>query len=75
MLHPRFLTCCETPPSTHEEREAWKWAKEEQEAFEVLKCLIMSTPILVQPDQNAQFRLETDASGYVVLFMMACGTQ
>ena len=44
--------------------EAWKWDKEEQEVFEELKCLIMSSPILVQPDQNVQFRLENDASGY-----------
>ena len=44
--------------------EAWKWAKEEQEAFKDLKNLIMSTPILVQLDQNVQFRLETNDSGY-----------
>ena len=25
----------------------------------------MSTPILVQPDQDVHFQLETDASGYV----------
>ena len=43
--------------------EAWKWAKEEQDAFEELKCLITSTPILVQLDRNAQFWLETDAQG------------
>src|SRR5467141_3415344 len=44
--------------------EAWKWTEDERKAFEELKRLITSTPILVQPDQSAQFRLETDASGY-----------
>src|SRR5882672_10722492 len=44
--------------------EAWKWTKDKRKAFEELKQLITSTPILVQPDQSAQFRLETDASGY-----------
>jgi len=44
--------------------DAWKLAKEEQVVFEELKFLIMSIPILVQPNQNAQFRLETNALGY-----------
>src|SRR5882724_2014622 len=44
--------------------EAWRWAGHEQKAFEELKWIITSTPILIQPDQDAQFQLETDASGY-----------
>src|SRR5882672_2187732 len=44
--------------------EAWKWAKYEWKAFEELKWLITSTPILIQPDQDMQFRLEMDAIGY-----------
>src|SRR5882724_3354275 len=44
--------------------EEWRWADEEQASFEELKCLITSTPILVQPNQDAPFQLETDASGY-----------
>src|SRR5882672_8869406 len=43
--------------------EVWKWAKDKQKAFEELKQLITSTPILVQPDQDVQFLLEMDASG------------
>src|SRR5467141_654826 len=46
--------------------EVWKWAKDEQKAFEELKWLITLTPILVQPDQDVQFRLETDTSGYAM---------
>src|SRR5882672_595565 len=44
--------------------EAWKWAEDEWKAFKELKWLITSTPILVQPNQSAQFRLETDTSSY-----------
>src|SRR5882672_7363276 len=44
--------------------EAWKWTEDERKAFEELKRLITLTPILVQPDQSAQFWLETDASSY-----------
>src|SRR5882724_1660827 len=44
--------------------EEWRWANKEQASFEELKCLITSTLILVQLNQNAPFRLETDASGY-----------
>jgi len=45
-------------------REVWRWTKAEQEAFKELKWLITSTPILVQPDQDANFQLGMDASGY-----------
>src|SRR5882672_8443009 len=44
--------------------EVWKWAKDKWKAFEELKQLITSTPILVQPDQDMQFQLEMDTSGY-----------
>src|SRR5882724_13314376 len=46
--------------------EVSRWAEDEWTAFEELKRLITSTPILVQPDQDAHFRLETDASGYAM---------
>jgi len=44
--------------------EEWQWTKSKEGAFKYLKCLIMSMPIPMQPDQNEQFWLETDASGY-----------
>jgi transposase InsO family protein len=44
----------------------WSWEANgpEQAAFNKLKHLITSTPILVLPDQSKHFRLETDASAY-----------
>jgi len=44
--------------------EDWQWDEEEQGSFEELKHLITSTLIIVQLNQDAPFRLETDASGY-----------
>ena len=35
--------------------EVWRWAGDEQKAFEELKQLITLTPILVQPDQDVYF--------------------
>src|SRR5882724_826435 len=51
--------------------EEWRWANEEQASFEELKRLITSTPILVQPNQDTPFRLETDASGYATRALLS----
>jgi len=51
--------------------EAWRWAKDKQKASEELKWLIMSTPILVQPDQDSHFWLEMDASEYSTRAIMS----
>src|SRR5882724_6565533 len=45
--------------------EAWRWTEAEQETFEELEQLIMSTSMLVQPNQDVHFLLEMDASRYV----------
>src|SRR5882724_6957343 len=51
--------------------EEWQWADEEQASFEELKHLITSTPILVQPNQDAPFWLETDTSGYATRVILS----
>ena len=49
----------------------WHWSGEEQSAFDTLKGLITSTPILASPDNTRPFRIEADSSDFatgMVLF-------
>jgi len=61
VIHPRLLACGQALHKLTKKGVVWKWAKDKQMAFEELKQLITSTPILVQPDQYVQFQLEMDA--------------
>ena len=45
--------------------EPWQWTESEEAAFRALNSLVTSAPILVLPDQDARFQLETDTSGHV----------
>ena len=40
----------------------WHWEEQQQKAFEEIKRLIMSKPVLHQPDQTKPFKVEVDAS-------------
>ena len=44
----------------------WHWGEEQQKAFEEIKQLIMSEPVLRQPDQTKPFEVEVDASNYAM---------
>src|SRR6266481_7921010 len=44
----------------------WKWTATEDKAFNTLKNLVTSEPVLTHPDLKAQFKLEVDASGFTV---------
>ena len=44
----------------------WSWGEKQQAAFDALKDLVTSSPVLLQPDVSRPFRLETDASDYAV---------
>ena len=44
----------------------WRWGKEEQEAFDKLKALVTTEPVLAHAKLDDQFKLEVDASGYAV---------
>jgi len=44
--------------------EKWKWEVEQQEAFEQLKTVFTSRPLLVAPDLDKELRVEADASNF-----------
>jgi len=43
---------------------SWQWKKGENEAFEHLKQLATSEPVLKHANPQLQYRMETDASKY-----------
>jgi len=42
----------------------WKWISEQQDAFEQLKKIFTSQPLLVVPDLERELRVEVDASNF-----------
>ena len=44
----------------------WKWAQEEEEAFQFLKKCLINPPILRYPNFSREFLIHSDASGYGV---------
>ena len=45
------------------EKKDFEWTSECQEAFQLLKNILMSTPALAMPTDTDPFRVETDGSG------------
>src|ERR1700744_3719675 len=44
----------------------WVWGEEQEAAFENIKTLITSEPVLAHPRLDQPFELEVDASGYAI---------
>jgi len=44
--------------------EKWQWEDKQQKAFDELKRVFTSKPVLVAPDLNKEFRVEANASNY-----------
>ena len=42
----------------------WHWGKAQFEVFKMLKTLMCQRPVLIQPDFERRFYLQTDASAY-----------
>ena len=42
----------------------WLWSEDEQSAFDILKGLVTSAPILTSPDNSRPFRIEADSSDF-----------
>jgi hypothetical protein len=44
----------------------WLWGKEQQESFTMLKQALQTAPVLILPDPNLPFLVQTDSSGFAV---------
>ena len=42
----------------------WKWGEEQQKAFEQLKAVFTTRPVLAAPKLDKEFRIEADASNF-----------
>src|SRR5256884_523341 len=43
-----------------------KWGKEQEESYELMKKVLIETPVLIHPNFEKDFILSTDASGYAL---------
>ncbi|KAL6427160.1 hypothetical protein ACFW04_008661 [Cataglyphis niger] len=53
--------------------EKFKWTVEQQNAFEILKEKLMTTPVLRFPDFNQEFTVTTDAFDYAIEAVLSQG--
>src|SRR5260370_18186487 len=44
----------------------WRWTKHKEKAFQTLKGLVTSEPVLAHPNQDLPFTLEVNASRYAI---------
>jgi len=44
--------------------EKWQWEEAQQKAFDKLKQVLSTKPVLAAPDLDKEFRVEADASNY-----------
>jgi len=55
----------------------WQWGREQQKAFDKLKEIFTTRPVLAAPDLNKEFRVEADASNYATggVLSMKCSDE
>jgi len=55
----------------------WQWGKEQQKAFNKLKGIFTTRPVLVASDLDKEFRIEADASNYATggVLSMKCSNK
>jgi hypothetical protein len=63
---PNFSGIARPLNNLTKKNQQWHWEETEQMAFQTLKDLCMSEPVLWSPNWTKKFILETDASGYAL---------
>ena len=61
-IHPQFLQHHRTPQLAHQKERPWNWTSLQQNAFDELKCIFSSAPVLLIPNVSRPFSIMTDAS-------------
>jgi len=57
--------------------EKWRWEEAQQKAFDELKQVFTTKPVLAAPDLDKEFRVEADASNYATggVLSMKCSDE
>jgi len=57
--------------------EKWRWEEAQQKAFNELKQVFMTKPVLAAPDLDKEFRVEADISNYATrgVLSMKCSDE
>jgi Reverse transcriptase (RNA-dependent DNA polymerase)/RNase H-like domain found in reverse transcriptase len=63
---PRFSHIARPLNDLTKKSKQWSWNEDEEQAFQALKTICTSYPVLRTPDWSKQFVLETDASGFAL---------
>jgi len=63
---PHFSNVAQPLNDLTKKNQCWEWTDTEEHAFQWLKQICASYPVLRTPDWSCQFILETDASGYTL---------
>jgi len=59
-----FVTLAKPLNVLTRKEEKWKWKETQQKAFEQLKGIFMTRPLLVAPNLDKEFRVEADTSNF-----------
>lgn len=61
---PNYAAVAKPLTDLLKKNSSWRWHEEQQAAFEHIKRLLVTAPILRQADESKPFSLNTDSSGY-----------
>ena len=59
---PDFATIAAPLTLLLRKNQPWVWGEEQQSAFEKIRFLLATNPVLARPDYSKEFQLQTDAS-------------
>lgn len=70
---PKFADTIQPLTKLTKKNQEWQWEKEQQKAFDEMKKLLTTAPILQQAEEAMPFTIRTDASGYAIGAVLSQG--